>query len=116
MKKLGLVEVLEGIEDTRCERSVWYPLHEVLFIFAAVICCATSYVKVEMFGKSKEKRLKKYINLEIWNTGCQAIHLARPYTDPAIPGLSASKIDFRDTGKILRNLSQNVPIPPPRNR
>ena len=47
------------------ERSVWYPLHEVLFIFlAAVICGATSYVKVEMFGKSKEKWLKKYIKLE----------------------------------------------------
>ena len=65
MKKIGLVEVLEGIEDRRRERSVWYPLHEVLFIFlAAVICGATSYVKVEMFGKSKEKWLKKYIKLE----------------------------------------------------
>lgn len=65
MKKIGLVEVLEGIEDNRRERSVWYPLHEVLFIFlAAVICGATSYVKVEMFGKSKEKWLKKYIKLE----------------------------------------------------
>ncbi len=54
MKKLSLLEVLEGIEDSRRERSVWYPLHEVLFIFlAAVICGATSYVKVEMFGKSK---------------------------------------------------------------
>ena len=62
MKKIGLLEVLEGIEDSRRERSVWYPLHEVLFIFiAAVLCGATSYVKVEMFGKSKEKWLKKYI-------------------------------------------------------
>lgn len=32
MKKLSLQEVVEGIEDTRRERSVWYPLHEVLFI------------------------------------------------------------------------------------
>ena len=63
MKKLGLLEVLEGIEDSRRERSVWYPLHEVLFIFiAAVICGATSYVKVEMFGKSKEKWLKSISN------------------------------------------------------
>ena len=30
MKKLGLLEVLEGIEDSRRERSVWYPLHEVV--------------------------------------------------------------------------------------
>ena len=56
MEKIGLVEVLEGIEDSRRERSVWYPLHEVLFIFlATVICGETSYVKVEMFGKSREK-------------------------------------------------------------
>ncbi len=65
MKQLSLQEVLEGIEDTRRERSVWYPLYEVLFIMlTAVICGATSYVKVEMFGKSKEKWLKKYIKLE----------------------------------------------------
>ena len=32
MKKVGLLEVLKGIEDSRRERSVWYPLHEVLFI------------------------------------------------------------------------------------
>ena len=55
MKKLSLQEVLEGIEDTRQERSVWYPLYEVLFIMlTAVICWATSYAKVEIFGKSKE--------------------------------------------------------------
>ncbi len=65
MKKLSLQEVLEGLEETRRERSVWYPLYEVLFIMlTAVICGATSYVKVEMFGKSKEKWLRKYLKLE----------------------------------------------------
>ena len=65
MKKLSLQEVLEGIEDTRRDRSTWYPLYEVLFIMlTAVICGATSYAKVEMFGKSKEKWLKKYLKLE----------------------------------------------------
>lgn len=65
MKKQSLQEVLEGIEDTRREKSVWYPLHEVLFIMlTAVICGATSYAKVEMFGKSKEQWLKKYLQLE----------------------------------------------------
>ena len=65
MKKISLMEALEGIEDTRRERSVWYPLHEVLFIMLmAVICGATSYAKVEMFGKSREKWLKKYLKLE----------------------------------------------------
>lgn len=65
MKKLSLVEVLEGIDDTRRGQSVWYPLHEVLFIMlTAVICGATSYAKVELFGKSKERWLKKYLRLE----------------------------------------------------
>ena len=65
MKKLSLQEVLEEIEDSRRARSVWYPLHEVLFIMlTAVICGATSYAKVEMFGKSKENWLKKYVELE----------------------------------------------------
>ncbi len=65
MKKLGLLEVLEGIDDTRRSRSVIYPLHEVLFIMlVAVLCGATSYVKVEMFGKSKENWFRKYLKLE----------------------------------------------------
>lgn len=37
MKKLSLQEVLEGTEDTRRERSVWYPLHEVLFIMLTAV-------------------------------------------------------------------------------
>ncbi len=65
MKKVSLQEVLEGIEDTRRERSTWYPLYEVLFIMlTAVICGATSYAKVEIFGKNKEKWLRKYLKLE----------------------------------------------------
>lgn len=65
MKKLSLMEVLEGIEDTRRYRSVMYPLHEVLIIMLlAVICGATSYAKVEMFGVSKQDWLKKFLKLE----------------------------------------------------
>ena len=65
MKKLSLMEVLEGIEDTRRSRSVIYPLHEVLIIMLlAVICGATSYAKVEMFGKSKEEWLRTFLKLE----------------------------------------------------
>lgn len=65
MKKLSLMEVLEGIEDTRRDRSVIYPLHEVLIIMLlAVICGATSYAKVEMFAKSKEEWLKTFLELK----------------------------------------------------
>lgn len=65
MKKLSLMDVLENIEDTRRKRSVMYPLHEVLIIMLlAVICGATSYAKVEMFGISKKEWLKKFLKLE----------------------------------------------------
>ena len=65
MKKLSLMEVLSGIEDTRRNRSVMYPLHEILIIMLlAVICGATSYTKVEMFGKSKQEWLKTFLKLE----------------------------------------------------
>ena len=65
MRKLALSEVLEGIEDTRRTRSVMYPLHEVLIIMLlAIICGATSYAKVEMFGKSKQEWLKTFLKLE----------------------------------------------------
>lgn len=65
MKNLTLAEVLEGIEEPRRKRSVLYPLHEVLMIMLlAVLCGATSFAKVEMFGKSKEEWLKKYMKLE----------------------------------------------------
>ncbi len=65
MKKLSLMEVLEGIDDTRRERSEMHELHEVLIImFLAVICGATSYAKVEMFGKSKIDWLRTFLKLE----------------------------------------------------
>lgn len=65
MKKLSLMDVLEGIDDTRRRLSVQYPLHEVLFmLLVAVICGATSYVKVEMFARSREQWFRKYIKLE----------------------------------------------------
>lgn len=65
MKKLSLMEVLCGIEDTRRTRSTLYPLHEVLIIMLlAVICGATSYAKIEMFGNSKKEWLQSFLELE----------------------------------------------------
>ena len=65
MKKLGLLEVLEGLEDTRRELSVQYPLHEVLFmLLTAILCGATSYRKVELFARHREEWLRKYLRLE----------------------------------------------------
>ena len=65
MKKLSLEEILEGIEDNRRGNSVIYPLHEVLFIMlVAIICGATSYSKIEMFGQSRKEWFEKYLKLE----------------------------------------------------
>jgi predicted transposase YbfD/YdcC len=65
MKKISLAEALEGIEDTRRVRSVIYPLIEIIMIvLLAEMCGATSYAKIEMWGKSKEEWLKKYLKLE----------------------------------------------------
>lgn len=62
MKKLKLKEILEGIEDNRRKNSVMYPLYEVLFIMIiAIMCGATSYVKIEMFGKSRQEWFEKYL-------------------------------------------------------
>ena len=78
MKNLSLLEVLEGIEDTRRNLSVQYPLHEVLFmLLVAVICGATSYVKVEMFAKSREEWFRKYIKYE--SQICKLCFLRRPF-------------------------------------
>lgn len=65
MKKLSLKEILEGIEDTRRSNSVIYPLYEVLFIMLiAIICGATSYAGIELFGKNRREWLEKYLKLE----------------------------------------------------
>jgi predicted transposase YbfD/YdcC len=65
MRRISLQEALEGIEDTRRIRSIMYPLNEILVIMLlAVICGATSYAKVELFGKSKQQWLKKFLRLE----------------------------------------------------
>jgi len=65
MKRISLAEALAGIEDTRRDRSVIYPLHEVLIItLLAIVCGATSYHKIEIFGKSKESWLKRFLKLE----------------------------------------------------
>ena len=58
MKKLSLMEVLDGIEDTRRARSVMYPLHKILIIMLlAIICGATSYAKIELLEKKKKEWL-----------------------------------------------------------
>ena len=65
MKKLTLEEVIEGIEDTRRERSVWHDMKETLIIILlGVICGATSYAKIEIFAEGKKEWLGTFLKLE----------------------------------------------------
>jgi len=65
MKKLTLEEVLEGIEDTRREQSVWHNMKETLIIILlGIICGATSYAKIEIFAEGKKEWLGTFLKLE----------------------------------------------------
>jgi len=65
MQKLTLEEVLEGIEDTRREQSVWHDLKETLIIILlGIICGATSYAKIEIFAEGKKEWLGTFLKLE----------------------------------------------------
>ena len=65
MKKISLEEILEGIKDNRRINSIRYPLQEILFIMLiAIICGATSYARIELFGKNRMEWFRKYLKLE----------------------------------------------------
>lgn len=65
MKKISLEEILEGIKDNRRMNSIIYPLQEILFIMLiAIICGATSYARIELFGKNRMEWFRKYLKLE----------------------------------------------------
>ena len=71
MKKLSLQEVLEGIEDTRRERSVWYPLYEVLFIMLTAVICVCNIIRKG--GNVREKQgtvVEEVHKIGKWDTGC----------------------------------------------
>ncbi len=65
MERISLSEAISGIKDTRRKNSIFYPLHEILMItLLAILSGATSYVKIEMFARSKESWLGKFLKLE----------------------------------------------------
>lgn len=66
MKKISLEEILEGIKDNMRMNSIIYPLQEILFIMLiAIICGATSYARIELFGKN---RMNGFGNISNWKT------------------------------------------------
>jgi len=65
VKKLTLEDVMEVIEDTRREQSVWHDMKETLIIILlGVICGATSYAKIEIFAEGKKEWLSGFLKLE----------------------------------------------------
>lgn len=59
------VHVFKDIDDIRCQAMIDYPLVEIILIaFLAVLGNASSWNEMEIFGKAKQKWLKKFIPLK----------------------------------------------------
>jgi predicted transposase YbfD/YdcC len=62
---MTLQEHLEGINDFRQQHKVEHKLIDILVLsIIAVICGATEYKEIEIFGKSKASFLKHFLRLE----------------------------------------------------
>ena len=61
---LRFVQVFRNIDDSRVQGMIDYPLEEIMLIaFLAVLGNASTWVEMEIFGRSKEKWLRKFIKL-----------------------------------------------------
>ena len=64
MESVRLVDYFENLEDPRIERSKRHALLDIITIaICAVICGADSSVHVAMFGRSKEKCFRTFLDL-----------------------------------------------------
>jgi len=58
------IDYFSGIKDPRVERTKEHLLSDVIFItIAAVICGAETWNEIELYGKTKEPWLRKYLSL-----------------------------------------------------
>lgn len=59
------VRLFKQISDKRIEGMIDYPLVEIVLIaFLAILCNASTWFEIEIFGQQKEKWLKKVLKLE----------------------------------------------------
>lgn len=59
------VRIFREIDDSRLQGMVDYPLEEILLIaFLAVLGNASTWTEIELFGKTKQRWLKKFIRLK----------------------------------------------------
>ncbi|MCK5713350.1 MAG: ISAs1 family transposase, partial [Hyphomicrobiaceae bacterium] len=60
----GLLRAFEDLEDPRMDRTKAHSLSDILGIaICAVICGADGWTQMEMFGKSKEKWFRTFLDL-----------------------------------------------------
>lgn len=59
------LRIFKTIDDSRVKNMIEYPLEEIiLIVFLAVLGNASTWTDIEMFGRAKEKWLKKFIKLK----------------------------------------------------
>lgn len=67
MKKTGATSIVEHfskVKDPRIERQKLHKLIDIIVIaICAVICGADNWVDIELFGKSKEKWLRQFLEI-----------------------------------------------------
>ena len=60
----GLLRAFAELEDPRMDRTKKHTLSDILALaICAVICGADGWVQVALFGRSKEKWFKTFLNL-----------------------------------------------------
>jgi predicted transposase YbfD/YdcC len=60
----GLLRFFDGLEDPRMDRTKLHALSDILFItMCAVLCGADSWSEVELYGRSKEEWLRRFVPL-----------------------------------------------------
>lgn len=63
-----LENAFKGLKDYRREKSIEYPMIEILTIsLCAIICGAESWNEIEMFGRTKQEWLKRILKMD---NGC----------------------------------------------
>lgn len=59
------VRLFRHVDDCRIDAMIDYPLEEILLIaFLAILANASTWLEMELFGKSKQRWLKKFIRLK----------------------------------------------------
>ena len=60
----GVLRFFDGLEDPRMDRTKLHALSDILFVtLCAVLCGADSWAEVELYGRSKQEWLRRFLPL-----------------------------------------------------